>query len=88
MLVDGDAGESQGEGPAADSGEEVALSKPGKIGCSYEEDGAVIYVPLRELARRDEVAEPLRGEGVELVVVRIHAASPLTFVWRRAILTA
>lgn len=69
LAVVGPAGESSGERPASDAGEKVALSKPGKVICSDVDDGSFIHFSCRNQARGHEVAKPLRGVGVELVVV-------------------
>jgi hypothetical protein len=66
----GDAFEScpaQGEGPAADPGEEVALVVLGELIGLHLQNAAAVHVASRQLASRDQLAEP--GAGARIVVV-------------------
>ena len=84
--VIGPSGEPQGEAPSADAGEEVALRVPAQIIGTHVDDGALVNVSGRDVPGGDEVAEPLRGIRVDLVVVGaatahrspIRAAAPTT----------
>jgi hypothetical protein len=70
--VIGPAGESEGNGPSADAGEEMALSVSGKIVRPHVNDASLVNVTWRDVASGNEVAEPCGGIGVNLVVVRCH----------------
>jgi hypothetical protein len=45
------------------------LSIPGKVGCADIDDATLVDVPWGDVTGGDEVAEPLRGIGVDLVVI-------------------
>ena len=64
-----DACELEGEGPASDSGEEVALSVVSEVIGGYFDDGSGIYVSLGDEFLVDECLEPLRRFDVVFVVV-------------------
>jgi hypothetical protein len=64
--------EPEGVGPACNAGEEMALDVAAQIVGSDIDDGTLVNVAWRDESCSDEVAEPLRGEGVNLVVVRSH----------------
>ena len=67
--VVGPLGESERGAPASDPGEEVALRVACEvIGC-HVLDIARVHVARRDVAGRDQVAEPLRGIRLVLVVV-------------------
>lgn len=68
-------GEAEGVGPDSDPREEVTLGEPPEVGWSD-----VIYAPLvdfagSDVAGGDQVAQPLGGEGIDLVVVGPQLAS-------------
>jgi hypothetical protein len=65
----GPSSEAERVGPSANAGEEVALSIPGKVGCADIDDATLVDVPWGDVTGGDEVAEPLRGIGVDLVVI-------------------
>ena len=68
--VVGDTGESEGEGPATEAGEEVAGAGSHKVGCCHVEDAALVDDAVGDLAGGGEVAEPLDRERLDLVVER------------------
>jgi hypothetical protein len=65
-------GESEGEGPAADSAEEMALNVSSKVSCRHLRDAPLIHIPLGYQPAPDEFPQPLRRVGVELVVIAGH----------------
>src|SRR5581483_1005058 len=67
--VVGPSGETQGIAPAADDGEEVALRVAAKVVGPHVDDAALVNVAWGDEASGDEVAEPLRGIRVVLVVI-------------------
>jgi hypothetical protein len=69
----GDAGKSEGEGPAPNSREEVSLAVSHKVIWTDIGDAPFVHVAGREMAGGDEGAQPSGGEGVNLVVVSGHA---------------
>lgn len=71
--VVGPAGESQGEGPAADPGEEVALGEFAQVMWGDVLDTAGVHDTRRDVPGVDQVAQPLRGVKVDFVIVRGHA---------------
>lgn len=72
----GDAGESEGESPASDTGEKVDLSVPHKVSCADIGDAPFVNIAGREMAGGDEGAQPGGGEGVVLVVVGAGHGAP------------
>lgn len=70
--VVGPSGESGGECPSADSGEEVTLPVSGKVGRRYFHDASIIYVSVRDKPRSNQIAQPLSRIWVDLVVVSSH----------------
>jgi hypothetical protein len=64
-----ESGPAQGEGPAADPGEEVALVVLGEFIGLYLQNAAAVHVASRQLASRDQLAEPGAGARVVVVVV-------------------
>lgn len=66
------AGAAKGEGPNADTGEEVALGVGLEIIGVYVLDRAFIDIARRDVPGGDEVAQPLGGVGVVFVVVGGH----------------
>jgi hypothetical protein len=67
------SGEPESVGPAADSGEEMALGKSGKVIWIDICNTPFIDFPRREMPSRNQVAQPVRRIGVELVVVSGHS---------------
>ena len=72
------SGELEGEGPAGDAGEEVALGIPGKLSCFDVLDVSFIDVSLGNFPGGDKVPQPRGGVWVVFVVV-IHFVSCGTF---------
>jgi hypothetical protein len=72
--VVGPSCETEGIGPDADAGEEVALGVAAEVRSSHVPNGSVIYVTFRYQFTVDQVAQPLRGVGVYLVIVCGHHA--------------
>lgn len=71
------AGETERVGPDSDAGEEVALSKSRKLIWLDIGNAPLVHDAGRDVPRRDQVAQPLRGVGIEFVVVGSHdAAAP------------
>lgn len=68
------SGKSQGGAPAADAGEEVALSESSQIIGPHVLDASVIDFPVRDHIAEDEVAQPLGRVRVVLVVVGGHVS--------------
>jgi hypothetical protein len=69
-AVGGPAGESESKGPAGNPAEKVALGVSFNVGSLHIADVALVYVAGGQFARCHEVAKPLRGERVVLVIVR------------------
>lgn len=61
--------QSKGEAPRADPGEEMALCVSAQIGGVHVLDVALIYVSVSDQPGGDQVAQPLGGEWLDLVVV-------------------
>lgn len=61
--------DAQSERPAADTGEEVALSVAGEIVGLHIDDAALVHVPWCDVPGGDEVSEPSGGVRVALVVI-------------------
>jgi hypothetical protein len=55
-----------------DAGEEVASQMPGKIVWPDSDDTALVDAPTLDAAARCKVAQPLRDEGVIVVVISAH----------------
>ena len=70
------AGKSEGEGPAADAGEEVALGVVSEVVRLNGLDVSAINVTRCDVSRDNEVAEPLGRERLVLVVVGRHYRHP------------
>jgi len=70
-------GEPECVRPPADACEEVALRVPLEVGGLDIDDGSLVNVAGRDMAFRDEVAEPLRGIWVDLVVVGTQPLAPV-----------
>jgi len=67
--VIGPSGEPQGVTPPADAGEEVALRVAAQVVGLDIDDGSLVDITGRDVSGADEVAQPLSGIGVDLVVV-------------------
>src|SRR5574340_826771 len=63
------SGKSQGETPARDACEEVALSKPSNVVWRNIRDTPRVHFARRDVPGGNQVAQPLGGIGVDLVVV-------------------
>lgn len=63
---------SQGKGPSADTGKEVALGVTSEVVGSNVTDVPFVYVASREVPCGDQFAQPLRRVGVMLVVIGAH----------------
>jgi hypothetical protein len=68
FSVFGPAGEFKGKVPPPDPGKEMGASNPGKIGPSDFLDASLIYNPLRYFTSCSQIAKPLCGVGVKLVI--------------------
>jgi hypothetical protein len=66
--------QSSCKGPPADAGEEVTLSESVEVRGLYIHDAPGVYDAWRYVAGINEVAQPLGGVGVDLVVVSGHPA--------------
>lgn len=73
--VVGPSGETKGVGPDADSGEEVALSVTVEVRSSHVPNGSFIDISVSDQFIGDQIAQPLRGVGVYLVIVRNHSST-------------
>jgi hypothetical protein len=80
--VIGPAGESEGDGPSADSGEEVALRVGSDIGRFNFQDGPLIDVAIGDVAALDELTKPRDVEGIVFVVVSGQRSDTLCYVGR------
>jgi hypothetical protein len=65
----GPSGDSQGEGPPADAGEEMLLSESGKLMRFDFLNVALVYFTGRDVTLFDQLAEPCCGLRIVLVVV-------------------
>lgn len=65
----GPAGDPEGVGPSADAGKEVALSISSQVSWSDIFNRSFIYVASGDLARLNQVAEPLSGVGLYFVII-------------------
>src|SRR5690606_1277064 len=75
--VVGPAGKAQGEGPAADAGEEMALGKSAQVIRGDISNVTFVHLSWGNVPVFDQLPEPRRREGVELVVVGAHAVTPV-----------
>lgn len=64
------SGDPERSGPSADAGEEMALPVSSEVVGVNKSNVPFIDIARRYVPRRDEIAEPLRGVGVDFVVVR------------------
>lgn len=65
--------EPEREGPAADSGEEMALIVPNEITRPDVSDISVIDMTSRDQPPGNQIAQPRHAVGIVLVVIRRHA---------------
>ena len=72
-AIIGPSGFSEGVGPDTDPGEEVALSVSRKFIWPYIADIPFIDMARRDVAGRNQFAQPRRGEWIDLVVVGAHS---------------
>jgi len=71
-----ESGPPQGEGPAPDPGEEMALIESGKVIWFDFKDAPFVHDPRRQVALRDQLAKPsARLRVVVVVVVHIPRTS-------------
>jgi hypothetical protein len=68
------SGEVKGVGPAADTGEEVALVIAFEVTRRYLPHISLVNIALGQVTSGHEVAEPFGGVGLKLAVVDIHAS--------------
>jgi hypothetical protein len=73
-------GLSEGVAPDPDPGEEVALGVSPEVVGPNKSNVSLIYVAWRDVARGDEVPQPLRGVWVDLVVVGGHSPCRLFLI--------
>jgi hypothetical protein len=66
------SGKPESEGPSSDPCEEMTLRVSGEIVGPDIDDGSFVNVAWRDVPGRDEVAEPLSGERIDLVVPGWH----------------
>jgi hypothetical protein len=64
------SGEAERNRPSADAGEEVALAVSAQIVGPHVGDAALVDIAGRDVSGGDEVAQPLGGIGIDLIVVR------------------
>jgi hypothetical protein len=62
----------QGVAPASNSGKEVALVIASQVISLYLKNAALVHIARRNQVARNQVAQPLRSVGVELVVISGH----------------
>jgi hypothetical protein len=67
-MIVGPSGAAQRIAPDADAGEEVALNKSGKVGWSNVTNVPFVHDAGSDVARSDKLAQPGRGEWINLVV--------------------
>ena len=76
-FVVGPSCHSESEAPATDPGEQMHLLVSPQVVSFDILNAPLVYVARGDMPRGDQVAKPLRGIRIELVVVRAHvAASP------------
>src|ERR1700744_974208 len=68
----GPAGSAQRVGPHTDTGEEMALRVSAPIAGAHIFDASFIHIPWSDMSGGYEIAQPLRGIGLDLVVVSGH----------------
>lgn len=71
------SGKGQGVGPSCDAGKEMTLGVGSELIWGYVLDAAFVDDAGRDVASVDEVADPVRGVGLDLVVeVQDNPLSP------------
>jgi hypothetical protein len=70
------SGEAQGVAPDPDAGEEVALGESGKVAWLDIYDAPLVNLPVSNEPDGNEIAQPLRRERINLVVVGGHWKKP------------
>lgn len=75
-AIVGPPGAAERVGPNSDAGEEMTLSKSGKFVGMNVTDVPLVHDAGRDAPRSDQVAQPLRGVRVVLVVEGAHSAAP------------
>jgi hypothetical protein len=73
--VIGPARHAKGQWPAADPRKEMTLHVPPEIVRLYVRDAALVHMTGRQVPRRDQVAEPLRGIWIVFVKINAHRIS-------------
>jgi hypothetical protein len=63
---------AEGIGPDTDSGKEVALGKSHKVSWHDIGDAPFVNLARGNLFRLDQLPEPLRGKGIDFVVISWH----------------
>jgi hypothetical protein len=71
----GPSGESESDGPSADASEKVALGITSQIVWPHVGDASLVDFAWGDEPCADEIAEPLGGIGIDLVVIGGHAGS-------------
>jgi hypothetical protein len=72
MSIVAPAGKSESSRPSTDAGEEMALRVAPQIVGPHVDDGSLVDIAWCDVSGGDEVAEPLGGIGIDLVVVGGH----------------
>lgn len=70
------SGPSESMAPHSDACEEMALREASKVIGRNLRDAALVHFTRRDVADRDQVAQPLRGKRVAFVVVGAHRPTP------------
>jgi len=70
--VVGPSSEPERVGPAADPGEEMGLLVSRQVAGPHVNDASLVNVSRCDVSSGDEVAEPLGGIGIDLVVIGGH----------------
>ena len=73
--VVGPSGETEGVGPDADPSKEVALGVAVEVRSSHVPNGSFIDISVSDQFIGDQIAQPLRGVRVYLVIVRNHSST-------------
>jgi hypothetical protein len=70
--VIGPSGEAQGDAPSSDAGEEMALRVFSEVTGPHVNNASLIHIPRGNVSSINEIAEPLCGIWVCLVVIGGH----------------
>jgi hypothetical protein len=76
--VGGPVGKLECQVPSGDPGEEVTAGEAVEVDGLHVSDVPLIHESRYDEPGRNEVSEPLSGEGIILVVVRIHSESSIS----------